>query len=40
MIVKITENCYDLSYELRLHLGKDLSKDKGRLEVVKHKDTE
>ena len=35
----VADYYYDFSYELRLHLGKDLSKDKGRLEVVKHKDT-
>jgi len=33
-------NCYDLKLELRLHLGKDLRKCKGWIEVVKHKDTE
>ena len=31
-------SCYDLKLELRLHLGKDLRKDKGYIEVVKHKD--
>ena len=33
------ENCYDLKLELRLYLGKDLRKDKGIIELVKHKDT-
>ena len=32
-------DCYDLKLELRLHLGKDLRKDKGICELVKHKDT-
>ena len=31
--------CYDLKLKLRLYLGKDLRKDKGCIEVVKHKDT-
>ena len=31
--------CNDLKLELRLHLGKGLRKYKGRLEVVKCKDT-
>jgi len=31
--------CYDLKLKLRLHLGKDLRKDKGCIEVVKCKDT-
>ena len=31
--------CYDLKLKLRLHLGKDLRKDKGCIKVVKYKDT-
>ena len=31
--------CNDLKLELRLHLGKDLRKYKGLIEVVKRKDT-
>ena len=31
--------CNDLKLELRLHLGKGLRKYKGKLEVVKRKDT-
>jgi len=31
--------CNDLKLELRLHLGKDLRKYKGWIEVVKRKDT-
>jgi len=34
-----TTICNDLKLELRLHLGKDLRKYKGWIEVVKHKDT-
>ena len=30
--------CYDLSLELRLHLGKDLGVRKGRYQLVKHKE--
>ena len=33
------ESCYDLKLKLRLHLSKDLRKDKECIEVVKHKDT-
>jgi len=32
------EGCYDLSLELRLHLGKDLRVGKGRWQLVKHKE--
>ena len=40
-VIEINEEdtCNDLKLELRLHLGKDLRKYKGRLEVVKRKDT-
>ena len=33
-------SCYNLKLELRLHLGKDLRKNKGIVELVKCKDTE
>jgi len=36
--IKSVYFCYDLKLKLRLHLGKDLRKDKGCIEVVKHKD--
>jgi len=32
-------HCYDLKLELKLHLGKDLRKNKGIEWVVKRKDT-
>jgi len=35
----LLSKCYDLKLKLRLHLGKDLRKDKRYIEVVKHKDT-
>ena len=38
--MKITskENCYDLSLELRLHLGKDLRVERGLCQLVKYKE--
>ena len=36
---KQTARYYDLSYELRLYLGKDLKRDKRYMKVVKCKDT-
>ena len=35
----MAHSCNDLKLELRLHLGKDLRKYKGWIEVVKRKDT-
>ena len=38
MLYQIQGCCNDLKLELRLHLGKDLRKYKGCIEVVKRKD--
>ena len=37
--IKKVKDCYNLKLELRLHLGKDLRKDKEIVELVKRKDT-
>ena len=36
---QIEGDCYNLSSELRLYLGKDLRREKENIQVVKHKDT-
>ena len=37
--IEINKQCYNLKLELRLHLGKNLRKSKGWIQVVKHNNT-